>query len=79
MSRKDKYLKQLRAVGFRSWKKANERRHELIKQKYDVWSGCYPQKEAQELEALQKLSSLYLKYRFPPPPFPKIKRHAWNG
>lgn len=58
MNREDSrkaYLGQLRATGFRSWKRANQRRGDLL------YRGvrCSPEERA-ELQELQKLADLYL-------------------
>ena len=51
--RKERYEKALRNSGFRSWVSANNRRFELISSR----------EESPELNRLQELSSLYVKYK----------------
>lgn len=58
--RKAAYEKQLKACGFRSWKRANQRRGELINR-----DGNLTVQQAAELEELQKLADMYLEYKSP--------------
>lgn len=55
--REARYRKQLKKCGFRSWKKANQRRGELIDQ--EIETGVEPE----GLADLQKLCDLYLKWK----------------
>lgn len=55
--REIRYRQQLKACGFRSWKRANKRRFELIKEK--VESGV----ESDELRQLQILCDMYASWK----------------
>jgi hypothetical protein len=55
--REQAYRDQLKRCGFRSWKRANQRRAELIDQKIET--GVEPQ----ELVDLQRLADLYVKWK----------------
>lgn len=62
MTNKEKYLAKLKECGFRSWKRANERRFALIDKSVD---NKTTHEEEKELENLQALTSLYLDYKCP--------------
>ncbi len=57
IKREQAYRKQLKKCGFRSWKRANERRVKLIREsvKTDI--------ESKELKELQRLADLYTKWK----------------
>lgn len=54
------YRKQLKRCGFRSWKRANQRRCDLIDKNID---GRADEEEQAELEQLQRLCDLYVKWK----------------
>lgn len=58
--RKARYLEQLRKCGFRSWKRANRRRFELIEKKVNE---TISEDEDHELALLQKLADCWQMYR----------------
>lgn len=58
--RRSSYRKQLALCGFRSWKRANERRAKLIRIKV---YGSATEEELSELEKLQKLCDLYVRWK----------------
>lgn len=60
VSKEQLYREQLRKCGFRSWKKANERRYELLMENID--NQYY---ESEELRELQILLNLYLNWKCP--------------
>lgn len=55
--REQRYRAQLRVCGFRSWKRANQRRSDLVD--LSVESG----EDSPELVQLQKLCGLYVKWK----------------
>lgn len=57
IKREQAYRDQLRRCGFRSWKRANQRRAELIDEKIET--GVEPQ----GLVNLQRLADLYVKWK----------------
>lgn len=59
---KELYLKKLKECGFRSWKKANERRIDLIELEL-THEGIVKPEEIKEFEDLQELASLYFNYK----------------
>lgn len=58
--RRAAYFRQLKLCGFRSWKRANQRRGDLIDKEIDHGlSGA----ESRELARLQRLCDLYVKWK----------------
>lgn len=55
--RRESYHRQLKRCGFRSWTRANQRRGELIDKQ------ILTEEESSELEALQRLCDLYVKWK----------------
>lgn len=68
---KELYLKKLKECGFRSWKKANERRIDLIELEL-THDGIVKPEEIKEFEDLQELLSLYLNYKCPRPKYSEM-------
>lgn len=56
----ERYRKQLQKCGFRSWRKANERRCDLIHRKIDRTATVA---ELAELSQLQKLAGIYQRWK----------------
>ena len=54
------YRRQLKRCGFRSWKRANDRRSDLIGK---VVYGSATSEDSAELDQLQRLADLYLKWK----------------
>lgn len=61
MTPKELYLKKLKECGFRSWKKANERRIDLIELAFT--NEELKPEEIKESEDLQELLELYRNYK----------------
>lgn len=58
-----RYRRQLRRCGFRSWKRANQRRGELIDIAFSGDEESATESELRELQELQKLADLFLAWK----------------